>query len=146
MSILTPESDIARRPARGSPVILIADDEPLIRDMLARYLSAHNFRTLSARDGQEALDIFRRRGEEIALVLLDIRMPGLSGPETLSALRLLDPEVRCCFMSGDPGGYTAEELRACGALHLFTKPFRPEEMVDVLRRLTREERDGGAGL
>jgi DNA-binding response OmpR family regulator len=147
MSVLLPESDLVRRPCLDSPTILIVDDEPLIRDMLARYLRAYNFRTVLARSGTEAVDIFRSRGHEIALVLLDIRMPGLSGPETLSALRSLDPHVRCCFMSGDLGNYSPEELRAYGALHLFAKPFQPQEMVAVLRRLTREKGgDRGAGL
>jgi len=146
MTTLVPTDDHVR-PTRLSkkPIILVADDEPLIRDLLLRYLSAHDFHPLLARNGQEALDIYRAKGEEIALVLLDIRMPGLSGPETLTAIQAINPRVRCCFMSGDFGVYSPEELQARGALHLFTKPFLPRELVSVLRRLAVEEEQEALG-
>jgi CheY-like chemotaxis protein len=70
----------------------------------------------------------------IRTVLLDIRMPGLDGPATLEALRTLDPQVCCYFLSGDFGGYDTEELLQRGARGVLRKPFRVEELVSLLDR------------
>lgn len=121
---------------RDSPVVLVVDDEPVIRSLLDRALRASGFQPILARSGREALEVYAEQKGDIDLVLLDVRMPELNGPETFQALLQLDPEVRCCFMSGDLGGYTADELRAEGALHLFTKPFPVGEPAATLRRLT----------
>lgn len=117
------------------PSILVVDDEPLIRDLLSRYLELQGFRVLVAESGREAVQRYlNERG--VGLVLLDVRMPGgLDGPATLAALRYLDPQVRCCFMSGDLGTYTAEEIVRSGALALFQKPLQLSELATSLRRL-----------
>ncbi len=121
-----------------SPVpqgVLIVDDEQAIRSLLERCCALNGLRPFLAAGGAEALDIYRRDGERIGVVLLDVRMPGMSGPETFAALRRLNPEVRCCFMSADLGDYTAEELLHDGALHLFSKPLPLQELIDTLRAI-----------
>ena len=79
---------------------------------------------------REAIDLYREHGEHIALVLLDVRMPGLDGPKTLEALRKLNPEVPACFMTDNTGDYEPQELLQRGATYVITKPFlsrRPGE-------------------
>jgi CheY-like chemotaxis protein len=117
------------------PGLLVVDDEPLVRGVLIAWLQS-GFTVWPAASGMEALDLYEAHQKEIAVVLLDVRMPVLDGPGTLSALRRLDPAVRCCFMTGDVGGYTEAELLALGAVHLFPKPFDLQEMAEVLRQLT----------
>ena len=56
-----------------------------------------------------AVDLYRRHRDEIAAALLDVRMPGMNGPETLEALREIDPHLRCSFMTGDPGSTRTRE-------------------------------------
>ena len=126
------------RPERSAeaPLILVVDDEVLIGTLLERGLSEGGFRAIVARNGQEALKLFAARHEEIALVLLDVRMPGIDGLETLDGLKRIDPDLRCCFMSGDLGERTVGQLEATGALHLFAKPFLLEDLLTILRRLT----------
>jgi len=68
-------------------------------------------------------------------VLLDVRMPEMDGPQTLAALRSINPEVRCCFMSGHTGDYSAEQLLELGASHVFQKPFGLSELAWTLQRL-----------
>jgi CheY-like chemotaxis protein len=84
-----------------------------------------------APDGAQALDIYRRHHADIALVVLDPCMPGLSGRETFDALRALYPEVRCCFLtsSGD-----ADELLERGDASVLQKPMEPDEIAGILRR------------
>jgi DNA-binding NtrC family response regulator len=115
--------------------VLVVDDEPAIRVLLERCCTLNGLQPFLAAIGAEAMEIYRREGEKIGVVLLDVRMPGMNGPDTLEALRRLNPQVRCCFMSGDPGEYTAEDLRQRGALHLFSKPLPLRELIEALQAI-----------
>ena len=117
--------------------VLIADDEADVRDVLHDRLRQEGFSVWLAADGQEALDLYRNHCATIDVVLLDVRMPGLNGPQTLAALRELTPQIRCCFMSGSFGSYTEERLRDLGAATVFAKPFRLDEVAHVLGNLAR---------
>ena len=120
-------------PVRGG--ILIVDDEASVRLLLEVALRQQGFTVFKAADGQEALSLFRRHRGEIALVLLDIRMPVLDGPQTLAALRQVEPPVRCCFMTGQSGDYSHERLMELGAACVFEKPFRLAELLQVVDEL-----------
>jgi DNA-binding NtrC family response regulator len=122
---------------RQGPTILIVDDEPIILEVLSRYFRLNGLVPLTAKGAREGIATFTRRHCDIALVLLDVQMPDLSGLETLAALRRIDPEVRCCFMSGDLGLTTAEELHAAGVLRLFQKPFALHELAATLWEMVR---------
>jgi len=117
------------------PGILVAEDEDLVRQLLHRALEQEGFTVWSAGDGREAVELFRRHGAGIALVLLDVQMPALDGPGTLAALRGMNPGVCCCFMSGDNRDYDGEALRALGVAGFFQKPFALAEVTQALRRL-----------
>jgi CheY-like chemotaxis protein len=106
------------------------DDELALRRLLKVVLEQRGYRVFLAATGDKALEVFRRHRGIIRLVLLDIHLPGRDGPATLDALRALDPQVRCCFLSGDLGDYTEEELRRRGALAVFPKPY---DMPRLLR-------------
>src|SRR5262249_17379989 len=98
-------------------------------------LESRGFNVWLAVDGDDALDLYRSHRDEIDLVLLDVQMPGLDGPRTLEALQQLNPDVVACFMSGDSGAYTEEELLGRGPAWIFKKPFRSTEVADVLQRV-----------
>lgn len=121
----------ARRPG-----VLVVDNEPLVRDMLDKGLRREGFWVWAAGDAQEALELYQRHRHEIDLVLLEVQLPGLDGPQTRAALRQLNPEISCCFMTtGNIGNYTEEELVGLDVTVLLDKPFRPDEVAQVLRRL-----------
>ncbi len=121
--------------AATRPGVLLAEDEPVIRDLLGHLLRAKGFAVWSAADGREALDVYGRHRDDIRAVLLDVHMPRLDGPQTLRALRQLDPEVRCCFITGTVGdGEEEEALRALGPTAVLHKPCTPEELADALRQ------------
>ena len=115
--------------------ILAVDDEEGVRGVLRFGLGQQGFAVWLAANGHEALELYWRHRARIDVVLLDVRMPGLDGPQTLAALQQLNPQVRCCFMSGDLGAYTEEGLRHLGAATVLPKPFRLPEVVQVLREL-----------
>ena len=120
--------------------ILVVDDEPAIRNILQTCLQRDGFRVWTASNGEEALDHCCEHGEEIGVILLDVRMPRLDGPETLDGIREFNPELPVCFMTGDPGDYELKDLLARGARHVFCKPFCLDEVVRVVRRLANEPR------
>jgi CheY-like chemotaxis protein len=115
--------------------ILVVDDEEAVRGVLNIGMSHQGFAVWLAANGQEALDLYRRHRQGIDVVLMDVRMPGLDGPQTLAELQQLNPQVRCCFMSGHLGSYTEWKLCDLGALAVLQKPFRPAEVAQVLWEL-----------
>ena len=104
--------------------ILVVDDESGVRKLLTAVLRQFGFGVREASSGEEAVALYEQHRADIDLVLLDVRMETQNGPDTLAALRRLDPRVRCCFMSGHAGDYSNSDLLALGASHVFSKPFR----------------------
>jgi CheY-like chemotaxis protein len=115
------------------------DDDPSIRALFTVCLPPQGFAVWRAASGEEALDLYREHSSAIDVVLLDVRMPDLDGPHTLVRLRQYDPEVRCCFMSGDMGDYTEDDLLALGARDVVAKPFSLTGLVRRLRQVAERE-------
>src|SRR5438045_338196 len=113
------------------PSVLVVEDEPLVGNMLRLVLQRHGCSVLLVSSGEEAVERFRET--PAGLVLLDVRMAGMDGPQTLRALQALDPQVHCCFITGDTGKYSEVDLLRTGAMRVIKKPFRLSELEQVLR-------------
>jgi DNA-binding response OmpR family regulator len=122
-------------PPLTGPGVLVAEDEPVLRKFLEEGLRRDGFVVWAAASGREAVDLFDRHGDAIRVALLDVRMPGLDGPQTFRLLRGLRPDLPCCFMSGDTGSYTEQDLIDLGAALLFRKPFSLTEVARFVRHL-----------
>jgi two-component system, NtrC family, response regulator HydG len=124
--------------------ILIVDDEPSNRSALTRLLGREGFQVEQAEDGREALERLRAGG--VALVLADLKMPGLDGLDLLRAGRALDNEVEFIVMTAYGTVEVAVEAMKDGAYDFVTKPLRRMELVTAIRkalekrRLARENR------
>jgi CheY-like chemotaxis protein len=105
--------------------------------LLNTVLQRQGFRVWLAPGGLPALEVYRRHQSQIGVVLLDVRMPGLDGPRTLTELRRLNPDVACCFMSGHTGVYSDDDLRGLGAVHCFAKPFHVHDVAEFLWQTAR---------
>ena len=114
---------------------LVVDDEPLVRSFLQTVLQKKGFRVFTASNGQEALRTFQRHLSEIALVFMDVRMPGMDGPTALAALKQIDPDVRCCFITGFSADYSPDQLLQLGAEDVLAKPFNLAKLNAVLGQL-----------
>jgi CheY-like chemotaxis protein len=130
------QTESAGRQLHERPGVLVVDDEHFVRIMVQLGLERNGFEAWLAANGREAIQLYRMHRDRIAVVLLDVRMPGLDGPRTLEALRELNPAVQACFMSGDPGAYESNELLQRGAACVIAKPFDLNELAKVLQRLT----------
>jgi len=84
----------------GGATILVVDDEPVVLDTVRDCLSAHGYQVLRAASGDEALQVAQAHQGPIALALVDVIMPGMSGPEVAQRLHASRPEIKILFMSG----------------------------------------------
>jgi CheY-like chemotaxis protein len=125
----------SREVSAAKPGVLVVDDEPLLLAVLDAGLHQRGFAVWLASNGLQALEVYQAHRKEISIVLLDVRMPGLDGPRTLTALQRLNPAIRCCFMTGNMGLYTPEELTALGAVEVFAKPFDLTRLAEALWQL-----------
>jgi len=127
-------------PTSATPLqatILIVDDEMPIREALYDLLSSEAMHVLLAADGYEALELYRTHQATIDLVLLDMKMPGMNGAQTLLALRAINPAVKVVFCSG----YSeAEALRGIGdqpGLAFLQKPVEINLLLKTLDTVLR---------
>ena len=112
--------------------ILIAEDEELVRRPVVRILEGAGYRTLAASNGLEAIRILREHAHAVALVILDVVMPELGGPDAWERIRAIRPDLRVIFVSG----YADDRYRSRlppGA-EVLEKPFRTEELLQRIRR------------
>lgn len=110
-------------------LVLVVDDEDAVRDMASRILARSGFSVLCASNGFEAIEIFKQRQDEIDCVLLDLRMPLISGEETLEQLRLIDDGVKVVLTSGNFDPVEAAKLKVCGFVQ---KPYSMEQITRAL--------------
>ena len=129
----TSESPVQRFVTK--PGVLVVDDEHIVRIMVQLGLERNGFEVLLASNGREAIELFQTHRQAIAVVLLDVRMPGFDGVQTLDSLRELDREVPTCFMNGDPSAYEPDELLQRGAAYVIAKPFQLDELANILGQL-----------
>jgi CheY-like chemotaxis protein len=115
--------------------VLVVDDDASIRLLLDAVLRQGGFAVWTAGDGEEALQLFERHRQAIGLVLLDVRMPILDGPQTVAILRQWEPTLTFCFMSGESGDYSPQQLLAQGAAGIFEKPFCVFEVQEKIEQL-----------
>jgi CheY-like chemotaxis protein len=129
------QGEATLRQPRDKPGVLVVDDNHLVRIMVQLGLERNGFDVWMASGGREAIRLYRQHRDSIAVVLLDVHMPRLDGPQTLEALRELNPEVVVCFMSGDATACEPEEQRQRGAACVIAKPFHLDQLANVLRLL-----------
>ncbi len=131
-----PRDFIPAEPVRshepGSGVVLVVDDDAIVRRALALTLQSIGYGTIEAGGGAEAVEVYRRRRGEIRAVLLDMIMPGMTGTATYSALRELDPEVAVVLMSGHTTNEEAQALIDRGARGFVAKPYSADDLARAL--------------
>lgn len=128
---------VATNEGSQRPVILVVDDESLIRWSLHERLTAAGYAVLEAETGPEALDVVSR--ETVSLVLLDLSLPGLNGLDVLERVKKEHPSCPVILMTAFDSPGSAERAAALGAAHFVTKPFDFDRMV----RLVGEELAAG---
>jgi two-component system, cell cycle sensor histidine kinase and response regulator CckA len=114
-------------------LVLVADDEPIVRLLVGRVLDQAGYRSIVVESALEALAVLESQHDRVSLVLTDVVMPERSGVELQRDIAERWPEIPVMFMSG----YTPEELMRQGVpdtAGFIAKPFSIEELLQVLER------------
>lgn len=125
-----------KAPVTSSPKrVLVVDDEPRVRDLLAKYLELQNYTVELAYDGPEALR--RLQSAEYDCVLLDLRMPGMSGQQLYQHIRSLDENLarKIVFITGDTFSSGTVNFISQTGNPMIAKPFRLEDLMSSLSRI-----------
>jgi len=117
---------------RGTGRILVIDDEEILIKTVSAILRKEGYETVTCTDSSEGLEVFRFSPEEFDLILLDMIMPGMNGPEVFNALREIDPEVAVLLMSGATANHEVQQLADAGARGFLAKPFQPRDLREAV--------------
>jgi signal transduction histidine kinase/CheY-like chemotaxis protein len=130
---VAPREPVAKAPARNSQVVLIADDEEMVRKLMVMCMEQLGWTTLEAADGEEAIRVHKDHVGHVDLLLSDYLMPKVNGLEAARQIRSSDPELPVILMSGFTNEATVESFRAAGFEHFLKKPFQIKELIEMLK-------------
>ena len=120
--------------AAGAGLVLVVEDEELLRNLATTALTRLGYRSVTAVDGVQGVEIFRQRHRELIGVVLDLKMPRKGGRETFLEMRVIDPTVPVLLCSGYGENEEAQGLISLGATGLLSKPYRIGELSEHLAR------------
>lgn len=124
----------ANVPLGNGELILLVDDEAPIRDAIRHVLEARQYRVVIASDGAEALQNFVLHRDTVNLVITDMMMPIMDGPQLIRSLRILDPKVKVVAMSGLDNASSRSQLDSLGILEVVAKPCDATRLVQAVQR------------
>ena len=127
-----PVADPAGPTAVGSDTVLLVEDEVALRNLVQILLAEAGYHVLVAASSREALALGSAAGVQIDLLVTDVVMPGLSGPQLAGELLRRRPELQVLYMSGYVGDALTEQGLDEGA-NLIHKPFKPEQLLRLIR-------------
>lgn len=133
------ELEEIRQIKKGTETILIIDDEEAIRVIGESILTNYGYKVLTAEDGEQGLKTFNKHRDEIALVVLDLVMPNISGSEVLSQLIELKPDAKIIVASGYSTNGPIKDAMECGAKKFINKPYTLHELLLAIRDILDEE-------
>lgn len=137
--ITSPVKHVAE-PIRGSgEMVLLVEDEEMLLDLLQALLEESGYRVLTAKDGMEAVDVYKSHAEEISIVLSDMGLPKLGGWEAFRRMREVNPNIRCILASGYFDPDLRIEMIKEGAIDFIQKPYVPNV---ILARINEAIHDG----
>ena len=125
-----PETE-ALPPRREGVTLLLAEDDPIMRRLTRKMLEAHGYRVLEAEDGKSALQVISSHAGSIALILTDVVMKGMNGPELVLRLMESQPKMKVVYMSGYTGELVANHGLESG-IRLLEKPFTRSDLLRTI--------------
>jgi two-component system, cell cycle sensor histidine kinase and response regulator CckA len=130
-----PDLDETTIPAGGSETILVVDDEEPVRKLAQSLLTTFGYGVLVAASGQEALDLYKREGHNISLVILDVVMQKMKGTECLEKLLEINPSVKVLIASGYPADENIRSVGEARAKGFISKPYEGRKLLRTVREV-----------
>ena len=119
--------------ATHAGTILLVDDEETLRLAIATMLRKNGFAVIEAADGEESIELLRAHGTQVDLILLDVTLPGLSGPELLARLRGIQPDAKVIITTAYNKDSAMEIIRGQPNCFFLRKPYPFKELMSLLR-------------
>lgn len=126
--VLEPLSVTGPRLSGGNETILIAEDEPALRDLAQRVLHGLGYRVITARDGFEAIGLLRANSEQIGLAVLDLVMPRIGGYEVYQYMRQHRIDIPTLFITGYSAAIAQDMLTGADDVFILQKPYSVQEL------------------
>jgi two-component system cell cycle sensor histidine kinase/response regulator CckA len=124
----------------GTETLLVVEDEEMMLDLLKHILAAKGYRVMTAKDGEEAVEVYSEHRNHIDMVLMDMGLPKLSGAEALKRLKEINPKVKVIFASGYIDPHIKSEVLKAGVKHFVQKPYIPQEVLQHIRKVIDSDR------
>ncbi|MBW4546313.1 MAG: response regulator [Symplocastrum torsivum CPER-KK1] len=136
--IQTPQDRVDTLPIGNGELILVADDETSIREIIKTLLEAFKYRVLLANDGIEAIALYAQHKEEISVVLLDLMMPSLDGSTTIRTLHKMNPQVKIIASSGLMSNHEIIQTLDNSVEAFLQKPYTSDDLLKKLQLVLNE--------
>jgi PAS domain S-box-containing protein len=134
-----PQAELAALPAAASvlpqgngELILLVDDDVAVLSITQQTLEEFGYRVLTAEDGAQAIGIFSRQHEEVALVLTDMAMPVIDGFALIAALNRIGRDVRVIAATGNPSAAAMTKIARSGIAHILIKPYTADHLLRTI--------------
>jgi two-component system cell cycle sensor histidine kinase/response regulator CckA len=123
----------------GIGKVLLVDDEPVILDVGRDLLEAIGYHVLTAQDGKEAIEVYKKNRGNIDFVLLDMVMPGMGGGEAYARMKEINPDIKVLLSSGFSIDGQATEILDLGCDGFIQKPFNINELSAKIREILKKK-------
>ena len=137
----TGDDNQSPKSTNGGETILLVDDESTVLKVMQRSLEKSGYRVLTASDGEEGLSLFKQHAGEIHLVITDMSMPGLDGPEMIAAIHEISPSIPVLGTSGLNTQPDKETLRQMGLRKILGKPCNSQTILQAIRQILDEQQN-----
>jgi len=121
--------------SKGTGTILLVDDEEMVLEVGEKLLKVMGYQVLTAREGREAIEVYKKHREIIDLVLLDIVMPNMKGGEVFDRLKEINPEIKVLLASGYSIDGEANKILERGCSGFIQKPFDMKQLSEAIRTI-----------
>lgn len=138
MCIQEPELKQSETEAHSVTILVVEDQAPVLK-VVERSLIRSGMKVLAASNADEGLALLRQHIDQVDLLLTDVVMPRMSGPELALRAREVAPQLKVIFMSGYSGDTVSSQLDGMAPFAMVEKPFRPAELVSAVRKMLDQE-------
>ncbi len=120
---------------QGSGTVLVVDDDEAIRVLGQATLEQVGMNVITANDGKEAIDVFKKHADDINLVLMDMTMPQLSGDEAFKQIQAYRPDIRVILSSGYSEREATQKFNYSGLSAFLQKPYKPSDLIIKVKNI-----------
>jgi YesN/AraC family two-component response regulator len=117
-------------------MVLLIDDERVVREIGRDMINSIGFGCITASNGKDALKLYKKQIDRVDVVLLDVKMPKMSGEKVYRELKIVNPEVKVIITSGYSQKYIEEEYFKEPVLHFVSKPFKIDAIEKKLKEMS----------